>query len=55
MVIEIEDVDRTYRQVIERGLPIQQALTMQAWGHRSFCVWEPNGHTLYFFSEVQQG
>ena len=55
MVIEIEDVDRTYRQVVEKGLPIQQELTMQAWGHRSFCIREPNELTLYFFSEVQEG
>jgi catechol 2,3-dioxygenase-like lactoylglutathione lyase family enzyme len=55
MVIEVEDVDKTYRQVVEKGLPIQQELTTQAWGHRSFCIREPNGLTLYFFSELQEG
>ena len=55
MVIEVEDVELMYRQVIEKGLPIQQELTTQTWGHRSFCVWEPNGLTLYFFSELQKG
>ena len=55
MVIEVEDVELMYRQVIEKGLPIQQKLTTQAWDHRSFCVWEPNGLTLYFFSEVKAG
>jgi catechol 2,3-dioxygenase-like lactoylglutathione lyase family enzyme len=55
MVIEVEDVDKTYRQVVEKGLPIQQELTTQAWGHRSFCIREPNGLTLYFFGELQEG
>jgi len=55
MVIEVEDVDKTYRQVVGKGLPIQQELTTQTWGHRSFCVREPNGLTLYFFSELQEG
>ena len=55
MVIEVEDVELMYRQVVEKELPIQQELTTQAWGHRSFCLWEPNGLTLYFFSEVKAG
>jgi catechol 2,3-dioxygenase-like lactoylglutathione lyase family enzyme len=55
MVIEVEDVELMYGRVIEKGLPIQQELTTQAWGHRSFCVREPNGLTLYFFSQVQEG
>lgn len=55
MVIEVEDVELMYRRVIEKGLPIQQELTTQTWGHRSFCVWEPNGLTLYFFSEAKAG
>jgi hypothetical protein len=54
-MIEVEDVELKYRQVIEKGLPVQQELTTQAWGHRSFCVREPNGLTLYFFSELQEG
>jgi uncharacterized glyoxalase superfamily protein PhnB len=52
-MIEVEDVELKYRQVSGKGLPVQQGLTTQAWGHRSFCVWEPNGLTLYFFSEVK--
>jgi uncharacterized glyoxalase superfamily protein PhnB len=43
MVIEVENVELMYRQVIEKGLPIQQELTTQAWGHRSFCMWERTG------------
>ncbi len=52
MVIEVADVEQTYRRVAERRLSVQQDLTTQPWGHRSFCVREPNGLTLYLFSET---
>jgi catechol 2,3-dioxygenase-like lactoylglutathione lyase family enzyme len=54
MVIEVADVELMYQRVVEKGLPVQQELTMQAWGHRSFCVREPNGLTLYLFSELRE-
>jgi uncharacterized glyoxalase superfamily protein PhnB len=51
MVIEVDRVDVIYQRVLDRRLPIQQALTQQTWGHLSFCVREPNGLTLYLFNE----
>jgi len=53
MVIEVPDVEQTYRRAVERRLAIQQELALQPWGHRSFCLREPNGLTLYLFSETQ--
>ena len=53
MVIEVGDVEERYRRAFQKGLPIQENLTIQEWGHRSFCVREPNGLTLYFFSEIR--
>jgi catechol 2,3-dioxygenase-like lactoylglutathione lyase family enzyme len=52
MVIEVDQVEDRYRRAVDKGLPITQALTDQVWGHRSFCAREPNGLTLYFFSET---
>jgi len=52
MVIEVPDVEQTYRRAAERHLSIQQELTTKPWGHRSFCLREPNGLILYFFSET---
>jgi catechol 2,3-dioxygenase-like lactoylglutathione lyase family enzyme len=52
MVIEVPDVDAVHRRALDRGLPVTQAPTNQSWGHRSFCVREPNGLTIYFFSEL---
>lgn len=52
MVIELPDVEQAYRRAVDRRLSIQQELTTQPWGHRSFCLREPNGLTLYLFSET---
>ncbi len=54
MVIEVPDVEQAYRRVVARRLPIQQELTTQPWGHRAFCLREPNGLTLYLFSETRK-
>ena len=51
MVIEVDDVDARYRVVRARGLPVQEALADRPWGHRAFCIRDPNGLTLYLFSE----
>jgi catechol 2,3-dioxygenase-like lactoylglutathione lyase family enzyme len=50
MVIEVDDVGDAYRRAVDNGIPIQKELSRQSWGHLSFCVKEPNGLTLYFFS-----
>jgi uncharacterized glyoxalase superfamily protein PhnB len=39
----------------KKGLPITLELKDQSWGHRSFCVRDPNGLTLYFFQEMDRG
>jgi uncharacterized glyoxalase superfamily protein PhnB len=49
MVIEVDQLEAQYQRAVARGLPIKQELTDQSWGHRSFCVCDPNGLTLYFF------
>jgi catechol 2,3-dioxygenase-like lactoylglutathione lyase family enzyme len=54
MVIEVEDVEDRYRRVLERRLPLQEELKTQSWGHRSFCVREPNGLTLYVFTPMMR-
>ncbi len=54
MVIEVPDVEHAYRRAVARRLLIQHELATQPWGHRGFCVREPNGLTLYMFSETQK-
>ena len=52
MAIEVRDVERAYLRAKERHLSIREELTTQPWGHRSFCLREPNGLIIYLFSEV---
>jgi catechol 2,3-dioxygenase-like lactoylglutathione lyase family enzyme len=51
-VVEVENVDELYRRALEAKIPIQQGLDDQSWGHRCFCVREPNGLTVYLFSSL---
>ena len=53
VVIEVDQVESLYQCAVEKGLPIQQELKDRYWGHRGFCVREPNGLTLYLFSESE--
>lgn len=50
MAIEVDDVEAAYRRAVGNGLSIHKELSRQSWGHHSFCLREPNGLTLYFFS-----
>ena len=52
MVIEVADVEELHRKALDKNLPIQQELKNQSWGHRSFCLREPNGLTLYVFTAM---
>lgn len=54
MVMEMPDVAARYRRIEEKGLVISHELKDQAWGHRSFCVRDPNGLAIYCFSESGQ-
>jgi len=54
MVIEVDLVEARYEGAVEKGLPIQQELKDQEWGHRSFCVRDPNGLTLYLFRDTRK-
>ena len=52
MAIEVPDVEQAYRRATDRHLSVREELTTQSWGHRSFCLREPNGLIIYVFSEV---
>ncbi len=36
-ITKVDQVEARYRRAVEKGLLMTQALTDQAWGHRSFC------------------
>ena len=52
IVIETDNVDDLYERLAGREINITEGLKDQKWGHRSFRVSDPNGVSLYFYSEI---
>jgi uncharacterized glyoxalase superfamily protein PhnB len=52
MVVQVKDVQAAFSRAKLNGAPIKQPLIEQKWGHRSFCVVEPNGLVLYFYEDI---
>lgn len=52
MVVQVGDARNAFLRAKQKGAPIKQALMDQRWGHRSFCVSEPNGLILYFYEDM---
>lgn len=51
MVIQVFNVDEIFKKYQTKGIPFEQEIVSQPWGHRSFSVLEPNGLILFFFEE----
>lgn len=51
MCIQVWNIDELHERYKSIGVPFQQEVTDQTWGHRSFSVLEPNGLVLFFFQE----
>ena len=47
----VDDVDEEYRRLTAEGLPVVVPIKDHPWGDRGFAVQDPNGITLYIFSE----
>jgi len=52
VIIELDDVDSFYKQIVEKNISIEVDIADMDWGHRSFQISDPNGVRLYFFSEI---
>ncbi len=51
ILIQVEDLDRYYSDLKERGVSIVQEIRKREWGHRDFKIADPNGLILGFYSE----
>ena len=51
ILIQVEDLDKFYADVKERGVSIVQEIQKREWGHRDFKMADPNGLILGFYSE----
>jgi len=43
LTIEMEDVDRLYQQLKQKGVPITIGLRTEPWGDHHFAIQDPNG------------
>lgn len=43
LTIEVEDVDKMYEEIREKGVPIQIDIRNEPWGDRHFAITDPNG------------
>ena len=51
ILVQVEDIDRYYTELKERGVSIAQEIQKREWGHRDFKIVDPNGLLLGFYSE----
>ncbi|MFY0652109.1 MAG: VOC family protein [Cyclobacteriaceae bacterium] len=49
--IQVWDVDKLFKTYKTKGIPFNQEIINQPWGHRSFYILEPNGLILGFYEE----
>ena len=47
----VDDVDREYKKLTEDGLTVVVPLEDHPWGDRGFAIQDPNGISLYIYSE----
>ncbi len=47
----VDDVDQEYKKLTEAGLAVVMPLEDHSWGDRGFAVQDPNGISLYIYSE----
>jgi uncharacterized glyoxalase superfamily protein PhnB len=47
----VDNVDAEYQKLVALGLTITMPIADHAWGDRGFSVVDPNGITLYLYSE----
>lgn len=52
LYIPVADVDEFHRQVTAKGVRVDEPLTDQWWGDRTFKITDPNGYRIWFFATV---
>jgi len=50
--VEVDDVDRRWQMLTDRGLQDLAQPTTQPWGHRSISIEDPDGVTITFFQDL---
>lgn len=43
LTIEVDDVDKIYKEIMDKGVPIKIDIRDEPWGDRHFAIEDPNG------------
>lgn len=54
LYVPVEDVDDYHRRVSGSGVTVDEPLTDQWWGDRTFKITDPNGYRIWFFTTVAE-
>lgn len=54
LTIEVENVDEVYKQLKEKGVPIEVDIRDEVWGDRHFAIVDPNGIGIDIVKYTQQ-
>jgi PhnB protein len=52
--LEVDDVDALHNGLKKKGVAINDPLTLQWWGDRTFKVLDPNGYEIWFYTHVAE-
>ena len=50
LAIEVGDVEAVYALIRDKGIPIEDELKLEEWGHHRFAVLDPDENRIEFFS-----
>lgn len=48
----VDDVDETYKELLEKGLKPSSEPRDWPWGNREFVIRDPDGYKLVFYREI---
>lgn len=50
LTLEVNDVDKVYKEIRDKGVPIKIEMRDEPWGDRHFAIEDPNGIAIDFVS-----
>lgn len=53
LYISVEDVDETYKELVDKGVTPSSEPRDWPWGNREFVVRDPDGYKIVFFKKLK--
>jgi catechol 2,3-dioxygenase-like lactoylglutathione lyase family enzyme len=54
LYINVDNVDETHKQLVDKGLKPSSEPRDWPWGNREFAIKDPDGYKLVFYSELEK-